>query len=109
MTHPIFDLSGRVALVSGAASGMGRQMAIGFAEVGADVVLADINSAGAQETAHEIEKLGRRALPVTCDVSNVEQIRIMYAQIDKEFGRIDVVGNVAGEGLRSVPLEVGEE
>ena len=109
MTHPLFDLSGRVALVSGAASGMGRQMSIGFAEVGADVVLADINSVGAQETAHEIEKLGRRAIPVTCDVSSVEQIRATYALIDKEFGRIDVVGNVAGEGKLSIPLEVSEE
>src|SRR5690349_3607462 len=63
MSHPLFDLSGRVAFVSGAASGMGKQMSIGFAESGADVVLADINSVGAQETAHEIEKLGRRAIP----------------------------------------------
>jgi NAD(P)-dependent dehydrogenase (short-subunit alcohol dehydrogenase family) len=109
MTHPLFDLSGRVALVSGAASGLGRQMSIGFAEAGADLVLADINSAGAQETAHEIEKLGRRAIPTICDVSSVEQIRATYALIDKEFGRIDVVGNVAGEGLLSIPLEVTEE
>ena len=109
MTHPLFDLSGRVALVSGAASGMGRQMSIGFAEVGADVVLVDINSVGAQETAHEIEKLGRRAIPVTCDVSDVDQIRNTYALIDKEFGHIDVVSNVAGEGKLTVPLEVGEE
>lgn len=109
MTHPLFSLAGRVALVSGAASGMGRQMAIGFAEVGADVVLADINDAGAQETAHTIEALGRRALPVHCDVSSVEEIRATYALIDKEFGRIDVVGNVAGEGRLSIPLEVEEE
>jgi NAD(P)-dependent dehydrogenase (short-subunit alcohol dehydrogenase family) len=109
MTHPLFDLSGRVALVSGAASGLGRNMAIGFAEAGADVVLADINDAGAQATAHDIEQLGRRALPVHCDVSDVAQIRSAYALIDKEFGRIDVVGNVAGEGLLSIPLEVSEE
>jgi NAD(P)-dependent dehydrogenase (short-subunit alcohol dehydrogenase family) len=109
MHHPLFDLDGRVALVSGAASGMGRQMAIAFAEVGADLVLADINSEGMQDTAHQIEKLGRRAVPVTCDVSSVEQVRAMYALVDREYGRIDVVGNVAGEGLPSVPLEVSEE
>src|SRR3954464_2808979 len=79
MSHHLFDLSGRMAFVSGAASGMGRQMSIGFAEAGADVVLADINSTGAQETSDEIEKLGRRAIPVTCDVSSVEQIRAAYA------------------------------
>ena len=109
MTHPIFDLSGRVAFVSGAASGMGRQMSIGFAEVGADVVLADINLEGAQETAHEIEKLGRRAIPVHCDVSKVDVIRKTYELIDREFGRIDVVGNVAGDGKLTVPLEVDED
>ena len=49
MTHPLFDLSGRVAIVSGAASGMGRITSIGYAEVGADVVLLDINEVGAQE------------------------------------------------------------
>src|SRR3954465_8606729 len=109
MSHPLFDLSGRVAFVSGAASGMGRQMSIGFAESGADVVLADINLNGAHETAHEIEKLGRRAIPVACDVSKVDQIRAAYALIDKEFGHIDIVGNVAGEGKLSIPLEVKEE
>jgi NAD(P)-dependent dehydrogenase (short-subunit alcohol dehydrogenase family) len=88
---------------------MGRAMAIAFAEVGADLVLADINPAGNEATAHDIEQLGRRALPVTCDVSNVEQIRAMFARLDSEFGRIDVLGNVAGEGVRKKPLELTEE
>ena len=97
MSHPLFDLSGRVALVSGAAQGIGRTMSIGFAEAGADVVLADLNEEGAERTAAEIEGLGRRALPVRCDVSEPDQIRSMFAQLDREFGRIDVLGNVAGD------------
>ncbi len=109
MTHPLFDLTGRVALVSGAASGMGRAMSIALAESGADLVLADINRAGMDATAHEIEKLGRRALPVVCDISNGDQIRAMYTQVDKEYGRIDVLGNVAGEGVRGDPLELTED
>ena len=96
MSHQLFDLSGRVALVSGAAQGIGRAMSIGFAEAGADVVLADLNEEGAERTAAEIEALGRRALPVCCDVSEPEQIRAMFARLDREFGRIDVLGNVAG-------------
>lgn len=108
MTHPLFDLSGRVALVSGAASGMGRQMALALAEVGADLVLADINRAGMEATAHEISQLGRRAVPVLCDVSNPDQIRSMFATLDSEYGRIDVLGNVAGEGVRGHPLELTE-
>ncbi len=109
MTHPMFDLSGRVALVSGAASGMGRAMAIAFAEVGADLMLADINGAGLDATAVVIKALGRRAVPVVCDVSDCDQIRAMFGQLDDEFGRIDILGNVAGEGLRARPEEISLE
>ena len=109
MTHPLFDLSGRVALVSGAASGMGRQMALALAEVGADLVLADINQAGMDATAHDISQLGRRAVPVLCDVSQPDQIRAMFTIVDREYGRIDVLGNVAGEGVRGHPLELHED
>lgn len=109
MTHPLFDLTGRVALVSGAASGMGRQMALALAEMGADLVLADINREGMDVTAHDINQLGRRALPVLCDVSQPDQIRTMFATLDREYGRIDVLGNVAGEGVRAHPLALREE
>ena len=106
MSHPLFDLSGRVALVSGAASGMGRAMSLALAEVGADLVLADINTAGAEDTAGQIEKLGRRARPATCDVSDPAQIRALFERVDREYGRIDVLGNVAGEGVLSRPEDL---
>ena len=106
MSHHLFDLSDRIAMVSGAASGMGRQMAIGFAEAGANVVLADLNLEGAEVTAHEIEALGRRALPIKCDVSDVAHVRALYESIDNEFRRVDVVGNVAGEGHMGRPEEL---
>ena len=64
----MFDLSGRVSLVSGAASGMGKAVALAVAEAGSDIVLADINEAGAHAVAQEIEALGRKALPVVCDI-----------------------------------------
>ena len=82
MSHSIFDMTDRVALVTGAASGMGKAMAVGFAESGADLMLADVNEPGAQETAHEIESLGRRAIPVRCDVSDVDQVRGMFSRLD---------------------------
>ena len=78
----MFDLSGRVSLVSGAASGMGKAVALAVAEAGSDIVLADINEAGAHAVAQEIEALGRKALPVVCDISSPEAIRAMFAQID---------------------------
>ena len=108
MTHPLFDLTGRVAIVSGAASGMGRITSLGFAEVGADVVLLDINEAGAQETAHEIEQMGRRALPIYCDISDPDQIRAAFERVDSELGRVDVLSNIAGEGIRNDPLDLTE-
>lgn len=106
MTHPLFDLTDRVALVSGAASGMGRATAIGLAEVGANLVLADINEDGMAQTAAELEKLGRKAIPVICDVSKTDQIDAMFDRLDAEFGRIDVLCNIAGEGVRADPLVV---
>jgi NAD(P)-dependent dehydrogenase (short-subunit alcohol dehydrogenase family) len=102
----LFDLTGRVALVSGAASGMGRAMSIGLAEAGADLMLADRNIAGVENTAREIQKLGRRAVAVNCDVSEPQRIRRMFAQIDRDFGRIDFLGNVAGDGILGRPEEI---
>jgi NAD(P)-dependent dehydrogenase (short-subunit alcohol dehydrogenase family) len=98
MIHDLFDLTGRVAVVSGAARGMGRAMALAFAEAGADVVLVDLNAEGVQATAVDVKALGRRALAVTCDMADVEAVRALYATVDREFGRLDIVGNVAGDG-----------
>ncbi|MBA2590164.1 MAG: SDR family oxidoreductase [Alphaproteobacteria bacterium] len=116
MTRPIsslFDLSGRVALVSGAGSGMGRAMAVALAEAGADLMLAGRSIAGLEKTAGDIEKLGRRAVVVTCDVSQPEDIRRVFAQLDRDFGRIDFLGNVAGEAVlgppEDIPLEAVEQ
>jgi NAD(P)-dependent dehydrogenase (short-subunit alcohol dehydrogenase family) len=103
MSLEYFDLTGRVALVSGAAQGIGQAMAIALAEAGADMILADTNTTGVQKTAGQITALGRRALPVTCDVSAPVQIRAMFTEVDREFGRIDILGNVAGEAKRGRP------
>ena len=105
----MFDLSGRVAVVSGAASGMGRAMALALAEAGADLMLADINLEGAEKTAGEIEAMGRRAVPVNCNVSRPDEIRAMFAQLDNEFGRVDFLGNVAGEAVRAKPEVISLE
>lgn len=106
MTTSLFDLTGRVALVSGAASGMGRAMALALAEAGADLMLADLNGPGAQTTADCIGEMGRRALALRCDMSDVGAVRDLFAQLDHEFGRIDFLGNVAGEGALAPPEEI---
>lgn len=102
----LFDLSGRVAVVSGAASGMGKAMSLALAEAGADLLLVDINADGLRLTADEITRLGRRGVTAICDISQPAQIRDLFARLDREFGRIDVLGNVAGEGLLAKPEEI---
>src|SRR5262245_40319971 len=113
MTAKLFDLTGRVALITGAAQGLGRAMAVALAEAGADLMLADRNLAGVQKTAESIAGLGRRAIPYSCDVSKPEQIRSMFDHLDQHFGRIDFLGNVAGDAKlgrpEEIPLEDVEE
>ena len=106
MSSSLFDLSGKIAVVSGAAQGMGRAMALALAEHGADLMLLDLNSAGGEKTADHIRKLGRRAVFANCNVSEPEQIRAMFAQLDREFGRIDFLGNVAGEAALGAPEDI---
>ena len=105
----MFDLTGRVALVTGAAQGLGRAMALALAEAGADVLLVDRNEAGARETSATITKLGRRAVVARCDVSDPAQVREVFRQLDAEFGRIDFLGNVAGDGLLGAPEDISLE
>ena len=109
MTHSLFDLTGRVALVTGSAQGMGQAMAIAFAEAGAEVMLVDINAAGASATARQIEGLGRRAVPMACDITDIDQIRGLFGALDREFGRIDVLANVYGPGSLVKPEDIALE
>lgn len=105
----LFNLSGKVALISGTASGMGRASALALAEHGADLLLADLNAEGLQKTADEINALGRKAIPVICNVSDPVQIRELFLRLDHEFGRIDFLGNIAGEGIMAKPEEISLE
>ncbi len=93
----LFDLSNRVAVVTGTAQGMGRAMATALAEAGADVVLLDRNKEGNEATAHKLSQLGRRALPISGDITDFAHIDHIFETVDREFGRIDILGNVAGE------------
>lgn len=109
MIQQLFDLSGRVALVTGAAQGMGRATALALADAGADLLIADINTAALDATATLIREMGRRVLPVTCDVTSIEQIRAMFAELDQKFARLDILGNVAGPGQLGKPEDIDLE
>lgn len=109
MPNSLFDLSGKVALVSGAAQGLGRAMACALAEAGADLFLVDRNESGAVQTAAYIKSLGRQAVAATCNVSDPTEIRGLFRRLDAEYGRIDFLGNVAGDAILAAPEEIAIE
>src|SRR5881394_2398399 len=109
MMPAMFNLAGKVALVTGAAQGLGRAMAMALAEAGAETLLVDRNEAGAGETSIAIQKLGRRALAFKCNVADTGQIHGLFQRLDSEFGRIDFLGNVAGDGILGKPEEISLE
>src|SRR2546427_6842795 len=110
-THGRADFTGKVAFVTGAASGIGRAAALAFAREGASVVVADVSEQGNQETARMIEEQGGRALAVRCDVTRGEDVRAALDKTVEAFGRLDVAFNNAGvEPKKVVPTaEVEEE
>jgi NAD(P)-dependent dehydrogenase (short-subunit alcohol dehydrogenase family) len=101
-------LSGKVALVTGAASGIGRACAMALAEAGAQVVAADINAAGAAATAEAIAAFQRQAFPVTADVGDLAQIDAMVKMALAVFGQIDILVNNAGVTRRADIMDLTE-
>lgn len=88
--------AGKVAFVTGAASGIGRAAALAFAREGASVVVADVSEQGNQETARMVEQLGMRAVAVRCDVSRAEDLKAAMDKTIEAFGRLDFAFNNAG-------------
>jgi NAD(P)-dependent dehydrogenase (short-subunit alcohol dehydrogenase family) len=92
----LFDLKGRVALVTGGSIGLGRQVAQALAEMGADIVLCARKRERCEQAAQELEALGVHALALACDVTDSEQIHAVVDAATARFGRIDVLVNNAG-------------
>ncbi|MCP4682334.1 MAG: SDR family NAD(P)-dependent oxidoreductase [Desulfobacterales bacterium] len=92
-----YNLTGKVALVTGGSRGMGREMVLAFAEAGADVVITSRKIEACEKLAAEIEtNTGRRALPYACNVGDWEQIDDLVEAAYKQFGNIDILVNNAG-------------
>src|SRR5882672_726526 len=91
-----YRLDGQTALITGGGSGIGKATCVLFAEAGADVAVVDLRGDDAKATAQEVETLGRRSLAIACDVSALDEAQSAVDQVMAEFGKIDMLCNVAG-------------
>jgi 3-oxoacyl-[acyl-carrier protein] reductase len=98
-------LSGKAAIVTGAAKGIGRGIALKFAAEGCSVTIADINAEAANKTLEDIEKKGGKALAIQCDVTNSSQVRAVVDQTNAKFGKVDILVNNAGGLPSRFPVE----
>lgn len=103
------ELTGKVALVTGAAQGIGKAIALLLARNGADLVVSDINLDKAEETTKEIQALGRKALAVKVDVANLEDVERMVQTVMQQFHQIDILVNNAGIARDKLILRMTEE
>ncbi|MEV6424521.1 glucose 1-dehydrogenase [Streptomyces sp. NPDC051662] len=105
--NPTYNFENKVALVTGAASGMGLATARAFAEAGAAVVLADVDDDAVRTAAEELTSYGHRAIGVTCDVTDETQTAAMVARAVTTFGRLDMAFNNAG--VQVPPMDAADE
>jgi 3-oxoacyl-[acyl-carrier protein] reductase len=103
------DLQGKVAVVTGSARGIGRAIALELARRGAEVVISDVDQAGAEEAAGEIRALGRRSLAVRCDVARREEVQALVARTVEELGRLDIFVNNAGITRDTLLVRMSDE
>jgi NAD(P)-dependent dehydrogenase (short-subunit alcohol dehydrogenase family) len=108
MSHRLFDLSGKVAVVTGGTTGIGHAIALGLAEAGADVVASSRRAEQVHEVAGQIERQGRRSLRITSDVLDRDSLQGLHDAAIKEFGKVDILVNAAGITHKAPTLEVSE-
>ncbi|MFZ2987110.1 SDR family NAD(P)-dependent oxidoreductase [Ideonella sp.] len=107
----MFDLTGQVAVITGAGNGLGVELAVAMAEAGADVVCADIDMARNEATAARVQALGRRALCVPCDVTREADVAALFQSAEQAFGRVDIafanagIADVAPQPLHDYPTD----
>jgi len=109
LSDKVFDLTNKVAIVTGGASGIGYGMALGLARYGADVVIADLNLPKASKVKEEIEKLGRKSLALKVDVTSLYSVKKMAKESLKKFNKINILVCSAGVSINIPALETSEE
>ena len=109
LSDKVFNLTNKVAIITGGARGLGRGMALGLAKYGANIVIADLWFSEASETTKEIESLGRKSLAIEVDVTKSDSINEMVKKTLEEFDKIDILVCSAGISVRKPALEITEE
>jgi len=99
----LFDLTGRVVVITGGSAGLGLQMATGFAEAGARVVVCSRNHERCEEAARSLRETGAEAAGICCDVSKADEVSALADEVIARFGRIDVLVNNAGRTWWAAP------
>ena len=102
------ELNGKVAVVTGGGSGIGRAMALAFADEGMDIAIGDIESGPAEAVAEEVRAKGRRAIAITCDVTDIASVRALAARTKAELGGAHVVCNNAGVVANSPSAQMSD-
>jgi NAD(P)-dependent dehydrogenase (short-subunit alcohol dehydrogenase family) len=108
MSQNLFDLSGKVAVITGGTTGLGYAIALGLANAGADVVASSRRMEQVKKAACEIEALGRRSLRVTSDVLDRASLQALHDAVLAEFGKVDILVNAAGMTYNADTLEAAE-
>jgi len=109
MKFPTFDLTDKVAFVTGGSQGLGRGIALGLANAGADVCICARTEERVQNTSAEIEQMGKKSLGIKADVSKISDIKDSFKKIVDTFGKLDILVNAAGINKRIPSLEMTEE
>jgi 2-deoxy-D-gluconate 3-dehydrogenase len=105
----LFSLQGKVAIVTGAAQGIGREIALGFAKYGADIVAIDLTDEKLLTLKKDIEAQKRRCMVITADLVHNDQIDHMVETVVKEMGKIDILANIAGVNVHKAAEEMTEK
>jgi NAD(P)-dependent dehydrogenase (short-subunit alcohol dehydrogenase family) len=108
MSFPGLDLTGRIAVVIGATSGIGKAIALGLADAGADVVPTGRRAQLVKEAAGEVEARGRRSLAIAADVSDTESIQTLADAVIEKLGKVDILVNAAGRTVRRPTVDVSD-
>jgi gluconate 5-dehydrogenase len=105
----VFDLTGKVAIVTGGGGGLGRPIAVGLAKCGADVIVTSRDVSHLQPVVHDIEALGRKSLAISADVTDASSLQAMVDEVMRAFSKIDILVNVAGTNARFSAEEMPAE